>query len=106
MTRKKKNRRFKLTHLLTGIMAVYIVAVLWNQRGLMKELQSKKSENIIVNQELEKEIKDLEEQIENSQTLQFVEKVARDELGMVKPKEIIIIDKNKGESRFPRTIRK
>ena len=74
---------------------VYIITVVWNQKNLMKELESKKQENILLNQEIVKEIKNLENQIEDSKTLQFVEKVAREELGMVKPKEIIVIDKDK-----------
>ena len=44
---------------------------------------------------LEKEIEDLENDLENSDSLEFVEKIARDELGMVKPREIIYIDKGK-----------
>ena len=39
-------------------------------------------------------IEDINSQIEKSGSLEFVERVARDELGMVKPREIIYIDKS------------
>lgn len=44
---------------------------------------------------LKKDISDLKEEIEDSNNMEFVEKVAREDLGMVKPREIIYIDKNK-----------
>jgi len=44
---------------------------------------------------LEADIGALYDEIEMSGTLEFIEKVAREELGMVKPREIIYIDVNK-----------
>ena len=72
----------------------------------MKNLQSKRHEVLGEVQTLEKEIEDLNKEIENSDSLQFVEKVARDELGMVKPREIIYIDKNKNKNPFLSFIKK
>jgi cell division protein FtsB len=66
----------------------------------MEDLEAKKEYNLEEIQALEKEIGNLNEEIENSDTLQFVEKVARDDLGMVKPREIIYIDKNKKKNHF------
>lgn len=66
----------------------------------MQELQAKKDYNMAEVQALEKEIESLNREIESSDTLQFVEKVARDDLGMVKPREIIYIDKNKNRNPF------
>lgn len=47
---------------------------------------------------LNNEISQLQREIKNADTLEFVEKVARDDLGMVKPREIVYIDKNKMSS--------
>lgn len=55
--------------------------------------QSKENDENI--QALSQEIKGLEEDIKNSDSPEFVEKVAREDLGMVKPREVIFIDKNK-----------
>ena len=66
----------------------------------MQELQAKKEHNMLEVQALEKEIESLNKEIESSDTLQFIEKVARDDLGMVKPREIIYIDTNKNRNPF------
>lgn len=66
----------------------------------MKELQGKKislQNDISI---LEDEIEALNDEIENSDSLTFIEKVARDELGLVKPREIIVIDKSKIKNSF------
>ncbi len=66
----------------------------------MKDLSKKK---LIEEQEvaqLKKEIQELDQEIENKESLIFVEKVAREDLRMVKPREIIYIDKNRNKNHF------
>ena len=66
----------------------------------MKDLSKKK---LIEEQEvaqLKKEIQELDREIENKESLIFVEKVAREDLRMVKPREIIYIDKNRNKNHF------
>ncbi len=67
---------------------------------MMKDLSKKK---LIEEQEvaqLKKEIQELDQEIENKESLIFVEKVAREDLRMVKPREIIYIDKNRNKNHF------
>ena len=52
------------------------------------------TENESVINELNTSISDLEEQIANSKSDEFIEKVAREDLGMVKPREIIYVVKD------------
>ncbi len=61
----------------------------------MKELAAKKTNIETEITDLSKDIDILSKEIEKSGTLEFVEKVAREDLGMVKPREIIYIDKSK-----------
>lgn len=61
----------------------------------MNKMRLKKAALEVEIEALEEEIGELENDLENSDSLEFVEKVARDELGMVKPREIIYIDKEK-----------
>lgn len=64
----------------------------------MKDLKSKRTvlkEDI---EKLENDNKELEKEIANSNSVEFIEKAARDELGMVKPREVIYIDKNKAKN--------
>jgi cell division protein FtsL len=98
MAKKKKNKGFRLIHLVIIALLVYVAIVYNHQRNLMKDLNTKKSENLAKLEQLEKDIDALNKEIEKSGTLEFVEKVARDELGMVKPREIIYIDKNKSRN--------
>ena len=44
---------------------------------------------------LKLEIDNLNSELENSSSTDFVEKVAREDLGMVKPREVIYVNKNK-----------
>ena len=67
---------------------------------MMKDLTQRK---LIEEQEvaqIEKEIEELSEEIKNKESLIFVEKVAREDLRMVRPREIIYIDKNKDKNHF------
>lgn len=66
----------------------------------MKGLQTRKAELEIEIGTLERDISQLNKEIENSGSLEFVEKVAREELGMVKPRERVYIDKNKLKNSF------
>lgn len=97
--RKKKQRGFRLIHLVLILLGLYLIVAINHQRGLMKDLQAKKEMNLNQISLLEKEIQALNEEIESSGTLEFVEKVAREELGMVKPREIIYVDRNKSHEQ-------
>lgn len=48
---------------------------------------------------LQEDIHDLKHEIKSSDTMEYVEKVARQDLGMVKPREIIFIDKNNEKNK-------
>lgn len=98
--KKRKKRRLKLRRLLLIGLVIYLSAILINQNTLMNGLENKKHNTEMEIKELERDIRDLTIEIENSDSLEFVEKVARDDLGMVKPREIIYIDKNKIKNPF------
>lgn len=96
--KKRRKKRFGLFHFILLFGLIYIIVVFWEQEKLLSELEAKKEENLLEVESLEKDIKDLEKEVEESDTLKFVEKVAREDLGMVKPRELIYIDKNKREN--------
>ena len=104
--KKGRRKKLKLIHVILGALAVYIGVIFWNQRILLKDLESKKD---AISQEvrtLERDIENLNREIEESDSLLFVEKVARDDLGMVKPREIIYVDKDKKKNHFFNVIKK
>lgn len=95
--RKIQKKGLRISHVFVAMLVIYLVTVLNHQRQLMNNLEEKRKvlESEIV--QLEDKIEDLNDQIEKSGTLEFVERIARDELGMVKPREIIYIDKSSPE---------
>lgn len=93
--KRKKRKKLKMTHIILLFLMVYISVVMINQRKMMKELQSKKSDVENEINTIQRDINSLNKEIENSDSLEFIEKTAREELGMVKPREIIYIDKEK-----------
>ena len=100
MAKRKKRRRLTIFHIVLLFVLVYISAIMLNQRKLMNNLQSKKmnvEEEIHIIQE---DIDSLTREIESSDSLEFIEKTAREELGMVKPREIIYIDEGKKDNSF------
>lgn len=95
MAKQKKKMRFRLIHLALMAIIIYVAVVFNNQRILMNDLKGKRAETEAEIHKLETEIENLRYELENSDSLEFVERVARDELGMVKPREIIYVDVNK-----------
>lgn len=98
--KKRKKKKFsKLKIILLGIL-IYIMAIMINQNRMMSDLESKKA--LLTNDIhiLENEIEDMNDELDNSDSLEFVEKVAREKLGMVKPREIIVIDEGKTKNSF------
>ena len=96
MSDKRKNKRkgIRIFHVLLILLVVYVGFVMNHQRRLMNNLQDRRTAVQMQISSLEREIKILNDEIEKSGTLEFIEKVARDVLGMVKPREIIYVDKS------------
>ncbi len=61
-------------------------------RNRIKQQMSENDKKIKI---LKDDISKIKEEIENSDSLEFIEKVAREEYGMVKPREVIYVDKEK-----------
>lgn len=100
MKKKRKKKKFsKMRIILFGIL-VYIMVIIINQNIMMRDLESKKA--LLTNEIyiLEDEIEEMNDELDNSDSLEFVEKVAREKLGMVKPREIIVIDEGKTKGSF------
>lgn len=92
---KKKRKRIGIHTYLFIFLIIYLVWTYLGQLGLENDLKAKKRAYEMETTELKEDIKVLEEEIANSNSLEFIEKIAREELGMVKPREIVVIDQNK-----------
>ena len=98
--KRKKKRGFRLKHLILVVLIFGLGKTLISQRIMMKNLVNKKLEEERQVSQLEKEIDELNKEIKSKDSLEFVEKVARKDLRMVKPREIVYIDKNKDKKQF------
>lgn len=100
---KRKRRRksgFRLKHLIILFLIFCLSKTLISQSLMIKDLNSKRIKEEEEIAQLEKDIEELNEEINNKDSLTFVEKIAREDLRMVRPREIIYVDKNKDKSLF------
>lgn len=98
MQRKKANGlKFILPAMV--LVLVFIAFKLNDQNNKISDLELQLQEKNQVLEEIKSENSQLEAEIENSDSLSFIERIARDEYGMVKPKEIIYIDKDKEDTK-------
>lgn len=98
--KKNGKRKFKLRHLLLILFSIYVVTTFVSQQRTIRGLKAQKKTKEEEISKLEKEVNELNNEIKHSDSLEFVEKVAREELNMVKPKEVIYVDKNKNKKPF------
>lgn len=100
MRRRRKKRKIKLRHIMLMLIIFGICKTLIDQSLMLKELNERKRLEEEAITQLEKEIDELNEEIENKDSLSFIEKTAREDLKMVKPREIIYIDRGKDKGLF------
>nr|WP_202710121.1 septum formation initiator family protein [Sporosalibacterium faouarense] len=94
---RKKRKKIRIRYIFFLIIFIYGISSFFNQQGMLNELDNKKAIKEKEVRKLTQEIEELEDKIKYSNTPEYVEKIARDELGMVKPWEVIFIDKNKNK---------
>ena len=97
---KKKKKGFRLKHLLLLLFVFWLSKSLISQRIVMREAKKTKLEKEAEIAKLEMEIEELNKQIKEKDSLKFVEKVAREDFKMVRPREIMYIDKNKDKKNL------
>lgn len=91
----KKTKKGGITAFKLGFISLLLIVSihLYNQvvtyNKLVKEDKAKQEEIA----ELKDEISDVKVLLSKSKTQEFIELIARDELGMIKPKEIKVVDK-------------
>lgn len=99
---KKRKKKFRVRHIVFLVFAIYICSTIYSQQNMMKELKIKKNNTEEEIKKLKSEINYINTEIQNKDSLEFVEKIAREEFRMLKPREIIYVDKNKNKNPFLR----
>lgn len=98
MGRVKIKNKITALNILAAALAFYVVFTFITQEITLKELKEKREESEVQLEKLKAEVSDIERKIDKSDTAEYIEKIAREELDMVKPREIIYRDKNKQDS--------
>ncbi|EOD01152.1 FtsB family cell division protein [Caldisalinibacter kiritimatiensis] len=104
MAKRKKKKLFKIRYLIVLGFIIYISSVFINQQSMLKKLNEEKNEKRKIVEQLNDQILEMEKEmqlIESPEHIEeYIERVAREELKMVKPGETIYIDKNKSNNKF------
>jgi cell division protein FtsB len=85
----KRKRKFKIRHLIIMAVIIYIVSTFVSQQLKINEI---KRQQLEVKGKIEAAIlekKELEEEIEHLNSDEYIEELARKELGLIKPGDII-----------------
>ncbi len=91
---RKSKKRFKLRHLLASIFVLYIVCILVSQQIAIKEASRKEEDIKSRIEQLKEENESIKTELERTKDEEYIEKLAREKLGMIKPGEIMFIDVN------------
>lgn len=95
MKKRKKRNRIRFRHIFIVFIIVYISMIVSNQNKVKEELSLKQKQVQMEIESLQEDIGELNREVEIKGSIEFIENTAREELGMVKPNEIIYIDKDK-----------
>lgn len=103
-TSRKKKRKLNLLNLVFVVFLLYFFMTVATQKQMIRTLDDqitqKESQRNSVKKKAESLAKDVASIDDKDVLLKVVERVARNEYKMVKPNEIIYIDKNKMNNKF------
>ncbi len=103
-TPRKKKNKLNIFNLFFAIFVLYFAYTAFNQTQMINTLNMQIAQKTLEKSDAEKEAQKLKQDVEkisnDDALLDLVEEVARDQYKMVKPNEIIYIDKNKNDNKF------
>ncbi len=97
MKSKRKRSKFKIRHIFFLIALIYGLSIFINQQSMIRELNQKKAQKNSEMKNLQSEVIQRDEKLKYVYSPEYIERLAREELGMVRPNEKIFIDKNKNK---------
>ncbi|MDO5725802.1 MAG: septum formation initiator family protein [Tissierellia bacterium] len=96
--KKSKTKGLKITNIITIVLLLLTILKFYDQQKIISNLKAEQNLRLQKIEELNAKVEQLELEIDQAGTLKFIERVAREDYGMVKPREIIYIDKDKDKS--------
>ncbi|GAA0117184.1 MULTISPECIES: FtsB family cell division protein [Clostridium] len=90
-----KNKKCK--YIILGCLGIYISYVLIQQQVIMHRQNKELTNYTVEHDRLKKENKKLQDEVELSKTDKYIEKLAREKLGLIKDGETPVIDNSVSE---------
>ncbi|MDP4144507.1 MAG: septum formation initiator family protein [Bacillota bacterium] len=85
-------KRFKLKHLIVIVLIINVCYIMIRQQIVMHNIKTNMNEVNKLEAKLKEENKNLQEEVKLSQSSGYVEKLAREKLGLIKEGETPVID--------------
>jgi cell division protein FtsB len=95
-----KKRKLKFKNLFIVIFIVYAVVTVINQQFAISELKETEQAAVSKIEAVKKDNDKLVEMINNATSVEYVEKMAREQLGLVKAGEKVYIDQSPAENNI------
>lgn len=94
---KKFKRPFKAKGIVIILLIVYLLYTLTAQHMIIRRTQVKEKQIQAQIEQISEENDRLKEELERTQSDEYIEKVARERLGLIKSGEIMFVDVNHGD---------
>lgn len=94
MARNKKKRKIIWTNLFVFIFILYAVFTIANQQITIYKLNKTKQEAVRKIESAQKENDRLKDMLKYTSTKEYIERMAREQLGLVKPDEKVYVDQS------------
>lgn len=95
---RKRIRALNIVLLISFIVLIFFMSMYFRQKSKVESLKVQYNEVISKQQNLEKEIINLKNDIQKATSLEFIEKRAREELKMIKQGEKIFVQDKEAEN--------
>lgn len=95
-----RKRKLKLKNLFMIIFIIYAAITIVNQQFAISELKEAEQAAISKIEAVKKDNDKLVEMIDNATSVEYIEKMVREQLGMVKPGEKVYIDQSAAENNI------
>ncbi|MEA4849056.1 MAG: septum formation initiator family protein [Clostridiaceae bacterium] len=93
-----KKRKLRLKNIFMTVFVVYAVITIINQQFTISELKEAEQYELSKIETVKKDNDSLLEMINNATSVEYIEKMAREQLGLVKSGEKVYIDQSSAET--------
>ena len=95
-----KKNKLKFKNIFLFVFMVYAVVTIINQQFAISELKAAEQASVMKIEAVKKDNDKLTEIINNSSSVEYIEKMAREQLGLVKSGERVYIDQSSAENNI------